>query len=134
MDLRNIMRRRIRQARTARGLHLNDLSGLLRDRYGIDVSDQTLGQIERGRRQLRADELVIIAAALGVHPLSFLVPDRPGTIVLGGIDIDAAAFARWLLTLETTETHAGTVLERTPWRDPADLARPLTTTRARHRE
>jgi transcriptional regulator with XRE-family HTH domain len=45
--------------------------------YGYTWHQTTVGRIERGKRPLRLNELVHLAAAFGVSPIRLIVPDAP---------------------------------------------------------
>lgn len=61
----------IRGARVRSGLQAN----VLAERIGISAPAMSL--IESGRRKVKADELVLIANALGMSPLALLEPESP---------------------------------------------------------
>ncbi|WP_326600557.1 helix-turn-helix domain-containing protein [Rhodococcus sp. PD04] len=64
-------RENIRFVRTLRRYTLEDLSDRL-TLFDRPLSEQVIGDIERGRRRIDVDDLVAIAEALGVSPSALL--------------------------------------------------------------
>jgi transcriptional regulator with XRE-family HTH domain len=64
--------RRLRAQRVLMGFdRVQQLTHILRSRYGIDVSDRTVYAIERGEQMPHVDFFLGACAALGVHPSYF---------------------------------------------------------------
>src|SRR5215217_819117 len=63
-----------RRLREARGLSYAELSRRLAD-TGRDIPPLGLRRIESGERRVDADDLVALALALGVSPVTLLMPD-----------------------------------------------------------
>jgi transcriptional regulator with XRE-family HTH domain len=59
-DVRAFVGARIRQLREERGLSFRDMSDL------ADIPELMIGQMERGRMQMRFENLLCLARALGV--------------------------------------------------------------------
>ena len=81
--------------RKARGVSSYGLSGELK-RAGRPIAPSAIAKIERGERQVTVDELMAIAASLGVSPSALLLPptDDPGSKVeitgVGSVAADEA--------------------------------------------
>src|SRR6478752_7585543 len=67
------VRRRLREVRESQGLTLARVQQRLRD-LGREYMTSTLSQIENGGRRVDVDDLVALAAALGVAPVTLLMP------------------------------------------------------------
>jgi transcriptional regulator with XRE-family HTH domain len=63
----------VERIRKARQLHQKDVSALLRD-VGRPMLPTVVSKIERGERRIDVDDLVALALALNVSPLSLLMP------------------------------------------------------------
>jgi transcriptional regulator with XRE-family HTH domain len=67
------VRARVESLRRARGLTWRELSARLAD-VGYPMSIQTLSKISNGQRRVGVDDLVALAAALGVEPGDLVAP------------------------------------------------------------
>jgi len=67
----------IKRLRKAQGLTLRDLSDRL-EQMARSMSHNTISEIERGARRVDVDDLMVIAAALGVSPITLLIPATTG--------------------------------------------------------
>jgi len=67
----------VKRLRKDRGLAFTDLSARLTD-IGRPIPPLGLRKIESGGRRVDADDLVALALALDVSPVTLLMPDSPG--------------------------------------------------------
>ena len=67
----------IRSERTRQKVSLRDLAKRLPE--DAKLSHATLSEIERGDRRVSVDDLTALAAALGVSPVTFLLPYDPSS-------------------------------------------------------
>lgn len=85
----------ILRLRKARGVSTYKLSDKLKS-AGRPIAPSAIAKIERGERQVTVDELMAIAASLGVSPSALLLPptDDPGSKVeitgVGSVAADEA--------------------------------------------
>lgn len=86
----------VRQLRKDRGLSLAEVSARMTT-SGVTLSLNGLSKVELGNRELNFDELVALAAALGVPPLVVLFPlgKQREIALLSGVPVDAWAAAKW---------------------------------------
>ncbi len=77
MPVRNISGKRIKLARTNREMAQADLCAALSDDHKIEMTQNTLSNIERGHRIVRDDELAAFAQILDVNPSWLLFGDKP---------------------------------------------------------
>ena len=75
MDRRNISGKRIKLARTNREMVQADVCAALSVEYGIEMTQNTLSNIERGERIVRDEELAAFAQVLDVNPCWLLFGD-----------------------------------------------------------
>ena len=66
---------RVRQLRQVRGLTAKQLCGELA-KFGIQMGETTLTRLETGHRAIVIDEVVALAAALGVRPQALYATER----------------------------------------------------------
>jgi transcriptional regulator with XRE-family HTH domain len=71
-----VLATRVHEVRDRRGLSLRDLAKLLDEECGYKLSASQLSKIETGERKPSIDDLLAIAAALNVAPLSLILPRR----------------------------------------------------------
>jgi transcriptional regulator with XRE-family HTH domain len=90
------VRANIKRLRKTQGLTLRDLSDRL-EQLVRPMGHNTISEIERGARRVDVDDLMAFAAALGVSPITLLMPPTD--------DAD-----------ETTDTTVGEVTGRRLWR------------------
>lgn len=105
--------------RKLRGYTTRQLSGLL-ERNGRAIPASGITRMEKAERQVTADELVALAAALGVNPSALLLPvnvDQDDAVEVTGAGTHRAeTFWHWadgggpLPLKETGETAAGRAL------------------------
>ncbi|MEU0198760.1 MULTISPECIES: helix-turn-helix transcriptional regulator [unclassified Streptomyces] len=86
----------VRRVRELKGLTIYALSGAL-EKAGRPIAPSAVAKIERQERQVTVDELMALAVALGVSPVSLLLPaDARGMAELtGGGEVDARAAWHW---------------------------------------
>lgn len=82
--------------RKARGLSLRELSTLLEKKQPINPDG--LNRAEKGTRLVTSDELVALAATLGVNPSALLLPmETTGQVEISGVGtVDAAKAWDWV--------------------------------------
>ena len=69
--------RRLRAQRVLMGFdRVQQLTHVLRSRFGVDVSDRTVYAIERGEQMPHLDFFLGVCAALEVHPNYFMASVR----------------------------------------------------------
>jgi transcriptional regulator with XRE-family HTH domain len=67
----------VKRLRTEQNLGLRGLSNKLGE-VGRPLGHSAVDQIEKGRRRVDVDDLMALATALGVSPITLLMPDMPG--------------------------------------------------------
>ncbi len=96
--------RRLRGARSRRGLSAQALSDAIERETGMLIRRDTISNIENGRRdRVTVDELLAFAAALDISPLHLVLPDpsddgSPGSWPFQSPDerrLTASAFREW---------------------------------------
>jgi transcriptional regulator with XRE-family HTH domain len=100
----------VKRLRTEQNLGLRSLSNKLRE-VGRPLGHSAVDQIEKGTRRCDVDDLIALAAALGVSPVSLLMPgmsaaDAPKEIEVGGVDVSIARLWRWLIAEATLPGYA----------------------------
>lgn len=80
MDVSEVLARRIREVRTRKGWSQRDLAAEL-DKAGLTLDPASVARIETNKRQVKASELVTIAAVLGVSPIHLMLPQTGRTTV-----------------------------------------------------
>jgi transcriptional regulator with XRE-family HTH domain len=92
----------IRRLRTDRNLGHTELSRLLAN-HGRDIAPLGIRRIEAGTRRVDVDDLLALAEALGVSPITLLMPkvaDRDDVVEVTGRKPDAAGMVwDWLRAL-----------------------------------
>lgn len=89
---------RVRKLREARGLTIYDLAGRLRD-IGRPIAASAVAKIERGQRQVTADDLMALALALNTSPITLLLPPDSGDTsvqLTESREIQAQTAWRWI--------------------------------------
>lgn len=76
MKKRNVSGKRIKLARTNREMAQADLCAALSVDHGIEMTQNTLSNIERGERIVRDEELAAFAQVLDVNPCWLLFGDN----------------------------------------------------------
>lgn len=94
----DVVARRVRQLRKARGLTVADLAALCRDAGSARLTEQAIYKLEgqrskRSPRPVSVDELMVLAYCLDVAPLHLLVPPYPSPL-WGGTGEHASDVAR----------------------------------------
>lgn len=119
--------------RKVRGLTTRQLSGLL-ERNGRHIPASGITRMEKAERQVNADELVALAAALRVNPSALLLPltDEPAaSIEITGVGAVSAVDAwDWLDGMRPIKVDPGD--DSTDLLDFDLYARPPRRRRARH--
>ena len=69
--------RNVAALRTRRGISQVDLAGLVKRRFGLSWSTNTVARIELGHREVLAGELAALGMALGVGPAELLQVEEP---------------------------------------------------------
>jgi transcriptional regulator with XRE-family HTH domain len=92
-----VLRRRIREHREAKGLSQRALAEAMTD-VGLPLTFDRISKIEKGVRRVSYDELLGFAFVLGV-PLARLMrpPDGEPPIRAGGIGLEQDEVANWLV-------------------------------------
>jgi transcriptional regulator with XRE-family HTH domain len=93
----------VKRLRTEQNLGLRGLSNKLGE-VGRPLGHSAVDQIEKGTRRVDVDDLVALAAALGVSPITLLMPEMPGadkpaeTVPAPGVDggVSAGLWWKWL--------------------------------------
>jgi transcriptional regulator with XRE-family HTH domain len=71
------VRANVRRLREAQNLGYTKLARILNE-IGRDIPELGLRRIESGDRRVDVDDLLALAVALGVSPISLLLPNMPG--------------------------------------------------------
>lgn len=92
-----VFRERLREVRRIKGWTQQQLSEALAD-LGVRLESTTINRLEKGSRGVSVDEVIGIAAALGVSPLHLLVPLEDGETVdvTPNLTVSAADARAWL--------------------------------------
>ena len=77
------MRANVASVRKGQGLTLRDVADRLAD-IGHPMAHNTVSEIERGARRVDVDDLMALAAALGVTPTALLGVDSGDIVVTPG--------------------------------------------------
>lgn len=88
----------VRRYRKQRGLSYAELSRQLGE-AGREIPPLGLRRIESGDRRVDVDDLVALAAALGVSPISLMMPpvvDRSTPVATTGVEGEVSAESLWL--------------------------------------
>ena len=80
----NQVRRNVTRIREARGLTKKDLAARTAE-LGRSIPPLGISRVEAGTRRVDADDLVILALALGVNPSALLLPLEDGAAALAEI-------------------------------------------------
>lgn len=95
------VRENIKRFREGRNLGYIKLARML-DEIGRPIPELGLRRIEAGDRRVDVDDLMALAAVLGVSPISLLLPEMPGadrandTVAAPGEDVAAGRLWMWL--------------------------------------
>lgn len=81
MDIAETVRHRVREVRDRRGWKQRDLVAELA-KVGLKLDPASLARIETGKRAVKVNELVALAAALEVSPMQLLLPSVGSTEVV----------------------------------------------------
>ncbi|MFI9511217.1 hypothetical protein [Nocardia sp. NPDC052566] len=91
-----IIAKRVKQLRAQEGIPIAELSRHL-ELIGCKISPYEFDQIVDGERRIYADELLPLAYALGVSPVTLLMPDATDALdTVEDIGLTASAFWAWL--------------------------------------
>lgn len=91
----------VKRLRTQQNLGLRGLSKKLGE-VGRPLGHSAVDQIEKGTRRVDVDDLVALALALDVSPITLLMPDMPGAddpakmVAVPGTDTKVSAGRLWL--------------------------------------
>ena len=90
----------VKRLRLEQNLGLRGLSNKLVE-VGRPLGHSAVDQIEKGTRRVDVDDLVALAAALGVSPVTLLMPgmswaDASKMVERGGVDFSVGHFWLWL--------------------------------------
>jgi transcriptional regulator with XRE-family HTH domain len=99
----------VKRLRTDQNLGLRGLSTKLAE-VGRPLGHSAVDQIEKGTRRVDVDDLVALAAALGVSPTTLLMPgmsnaDAPKMIEVARAEMSIARFWLWLKTDAALPTY-----------------------------
>lgn len=75
MNTRNLSGKRIKLARTNREMAQADLCAALSEDFGIEMTQNTLSNIERGERIIRDVELAAFSQIYNINPVWLLFGD-----------------------------------------------------------
>jgi transcriptional regulator with XRE-family HTH domain len=95
------VRKNIRRIRDGQGISAPKLSANLK-KLGRSIPPLGISRIESGDRRVDVDDLVAIALALGVSPISLLLPGMPGAddpgadVEVTGVDHSVRAVELWI--------------------------------------
>jgi len=94
------VRANVKRLRDARNLGFTKLARILEE-IGRPIPELGLRRIESGARRVDADDLVALAVALGVSPITLLMPeadmkDSPVTITGEELELHASRVWAWL--------------------------------------
>jgi transcriptional regulator with XRE-family HTH domain len=111
----------VKRLRTEQNLGLRGLAKELGE-AGRPLGHSAVDQIEKGTRRVDVDDLVALAAALGVSPITLLLPGRPDPgnpaefvavaddpakpLAVAGVDISAGRLWLWLKSDEPLPGYA----------------------------
>jgi transcriptional regulator with XRE-family HTH domain len=91
----------VKRLRTGQNLGLRGLSKKLGE-VGRPLGHSAVDQIEKGTRRVDVDDLMALALALDVSPITLLMPDMPGAddpakmVAVTGTDTKVSAGRLWL--------------------------------------
>jgi transcriptional regulator with XRE-family HTH domain len=91
----------VKRFRVQQNLGLRGLSKKLGE-VGRPLRHSAVDQIEKGTRRVDVDDLMALAAALGVSPISLLLPGMPGAsnpaelLSMANVDLSAGRLWLWL--------------------------------------
>ncbi|BBX38518.1 hypothetical protein MMAGJ_78000 [Mycolicibacterium mageritense] len=89
-----VVGRNVARLRAATNTTIRELAAGLKEQ-GLPMSSSGITDIERGRRQVNVDQLTALAAALGVSPMTLLMPlpddgDPDAEVMLSGTSPETA--------------------------------------------
>lgn len=102
----------VKRLRTQQNLGLRTLSKKLGE-VGRPLGHSAIDQIEKGTRRVDVDDLVALAAALGVSPITLLMPGMPGAnipaemVAAPGDPVSAGLWWQWLRADASLPGYAG---------------------------
>lgn len=99
-DLEDLVRRRIRGLRVARGWSLDELAGRCL------ISPSTLSRIETGHRRIALDQMTAIARALGTTLDQLVESDADDDVVIRPHCDEERGVTTWLLSRDSNKTAA----------------------------
>lgn len=99
-DLEDLVRRRIRGMRVARGWSLDELAGRCL------ISPSTLSRIETGHRRIALDQMTAIARALGTTLDQLVESDADDDVVIRPHCDEKRGVTTWLLSRDSNKTAA----------------------------
>lgn len=102
-----IIAKRLKQVRAQEGIPIAELSRHL-EVLGCNISPREFDQIVDGERRIYADELLPLAYALGVSPVTLLMPDVSDALdTVEGVGLTAGALWAWLRADEPFSAESG---------------------------
>lgn len=117
----------LQAVRKNRAMTLRELSAKL-DELGHKMSHTTLSQLETGNRRMTVDDLFILAVALNVSPIAFLMPQTKtpqDEVELTGVGTVEAIRAYWWITGQYNvgdRTDLNWIIfSRPPWDSPTGV-------------
>jgi transcriptional regulator with XRE-family HTH domain len=93
--LQEVLAQRVRELREDQGLGREELHERLSE-YGGEMPLTGVGKIERGERDVRAHELLALAAALGVSPAELAAPASGDEVLVGRIALTGDQVRAWM--------------------------------------
>lgn len=114
-ELEDLVRRRIRGLRSAKGWSLDDLAAR------CHLGPSTLSRIETGHRRIALDQLAPIARALGTTLDQLVEPVADEDVVIRPHRDEARGRTTWVLSRDPGTTVAKILLTRPVPRDAAEL-------------
>lgn len=94
MRAHDVLAEAVKLRREQQGLTQAELAEALAD-HGVTMHPTTVVRLEKTERGVRVDELLALAAALGVTPADLLAPPGLRTLTLGERELDSAQVLAW---------------------------------------
>ncbi len=108
-EMTQLIAGRIRETRRSHRMRAQDLADAC-STLGLHVTRGMIAKLENGSRgHITIPEVLVLARALGVSPLSLLLPPDAPTEVTPGVTLDADAARAWFVGTEPPRTITITV-------------------------
>lgn len=116
MEARKVLAEALKLQREQTGMTQEELAEALADE-GMEIHPTTLGRTENETRGMRVEELLALAAALGVSPRELVAPLYGRTLTLGDRELTAAQVLEWFAgdagALDRSSTSLGEIRDET---------------------